>query len=47
MSLNRGISLLLKYNLFRIIMEKNPGHGLRKVIEPMFGTQKLEFKVEV
>ena len=47
MSLNRDISLLLKYNLVRIIMEKNPGHGLRKVIEPMFGTQRLEFKVEV
>ncbi len=47
MRLNRDISLLLKYNIVRIKMEKNPGHGLRKVIEPMFGTQRLEFKVEV
>lgn len=47
MSLNRDISLLSKYDLVRIVMEKNPGHGLRKIVEPTFGTQKLEFKVEV
>ena len=46
-SLNRDLELLSKYQLVRIFKEKNPGHGVHKIIEPTFGDQKPEFKAEI
>ncbi len=46
-SLDRDLKLLSKYHLVRVFKEKNPGHGVHKIIEPMFGDQKLEFKAEI
>lgn len=46
-SLNRDLELLSKYQLVRIFKEKNPGHGVHKIIEPMFGDQKLEFTAKI
>ena len=46
-SLNRDLELLSKYQLVRIFKEKNPGHGVHKIVEPTFGDQKLEFKAEI
>lgn len=46
-SLNRDLNLLSKYRLVRVFKEKNPGHGVHKIIQPVFGDQKLEFKAEI
>lgn len=46
-SLNRDLKLLAKYQLVRTYNEKNPGHGVHKVVEPLFGDQKIEFRAEV
>ena len=46
-SLNRDLNLLSKYQLIRIYKETNPGHGVRKVIEPMFQDQKIEIRAEI
>ncbi|MCP4351235.1 MAG: hypothetical protein GY795_37700 [Desulfobacterales bacterium] len=46
-SVNRDLKLLCKYQLVRIVDEKIAGHGIRKIIEPLFGEQVLEFKVEI
>ncbi len=46
-SLNNDLEILLKYQLVRIYKEPNPGHGIRKVIEPEFGKQKIEFIAEI
>ena len=46
-SLNRDLSLLSKYQLIRIYKEPNPGHGIHKVIEPMFRNQKIQFVAEI
>ena len=46
-SINRDLSLLAKYQLVRVYREKTPDQGIHKVIEPLFGDQKLEFRVEI
>jgi len=46
-SLDRDLKLLSKYHLVRVFKEKNPGHGVHKVIEPMFRNQKIQFMAEI
>jgi predicted transcriptional regulator len=46
-SMKRDLLLLSKYQLVRVYKEKNPDNGFHNVIEPTFGEQVLEFKVEV
>ena len=46
-SLSRDLNLLSKYQLIRIYKEPNPGHGVHKVIEPMFQNQKIEIRAEI
>jgi predicted transcriptional regulator len=46
-SINRDLTLLAKYQLVRVYREKTPDKGVRKVIELLFGDQKLEFRAEV
>ncbi|HIP71820.1 MAG TPA: ArsR family transcriptional regulator [Anaerolineae bacterium] len=46
-SLNNDLDILLKYQLVRVYKEPNPGHGVRKVIEPTYGRQKIEFIAEI
>jgi predicted transcriptional regulator len=46
-SLNNDLKILSKYQLVNIFKEANPGHGVQKVIEPTFGSEKIEFKAEI
>ena len=46
-SLNNHLKLLSRYQLVNIFKEKNPGHGLHKVIEVTFGNEKIEFRAEI
>jgi len=46
-SLNRDLHLLSKYQLIKIHKEPNPGHGIHKVIEPMFQDEKIEIRAEI
>jgi len=46
-SLNKDLELLLKYKLIDIQKEPNKGHGIRKVIKPLFPDEKIEFKAIV
>ncbi len=46
-SLNNDLKILSKYDLVRITMEKNPGHGINKVVESILGSEKIEFRVEI
>jgi predicted transcriptional regulator len=46
-SLNRDLRLLSKYQLIKIHKEPNPGHGIHKVIEPMFQDEKIEIRAEI
>lgn len=46
-SLNRDLELLLKYQLIDISKETNAGHGIRKVIRPLFPNESLEFRAVV
>jgi len=41
------LKILLKYQLINIFKKANPGHGVHKVIEPTFGSEKIEFKAEI
>ncbi len=43
-SLNNDLKILSRYQLVRISLESNPGHGMHKVIEATFGNEKIEFK---
>jgi predicted transcriptional regulator len=43
-SLNRDLLILSKYQLVNVYKEINPGHGIKKVIEPTFLNEQLEFK---
>ncbi|MFO1433998.1 MAG: transcriptional regulator [Candidatus Competibacteraceae bacterium] len=45
--INRDLRLLARYQLVRVYREKMPDQGICKVIEPLFGDQKLEFRAEV
>lgn len=46
-SLNNDLQLLSKYDLVRVSKETNPGHGMRKMVEPSFGNETLEFRVSI
>jgi len=46
-SLNNDLKILSKYQLVKIFREPNPGHGLHKVIEATFGSEKIEFKAVI
>jgi predicted transcriptional regulator len=46
-SLNNDLRLLVKYELVRTYNEPNPGHGIHKVVEPLFGNHKIEFRAEI
>jgi len=46
-SLNKDLELLSKYQLINISKESNAGHGIRKVIQPLYHNEQLEFKATV
>ena len=46
-SLNADLELLFKYQLIDILKEPNAGHGIRKVIKPLYANEQLEFKAIV
>eukprot|EP01022_Parablepharisma_sp_SALTPOND_P032112 TRINITY_DN8292_c0_g3_i1.p2 TRINITY_DN8292_c0_g3~~TRINITY_DN8292_c0_g3_i1.p2 ORF type:complete len:124 (+),score=21.06 TRINITY_DN8292_c0_g3_i1:492-863(+) len=46
-SLNKDISILSKYQLVNVYKEINPGHGLKKIIEPTFLDEQIEFRATV
>ena len=46
-SLNNDLNILSKYQLIKILREPNPGHGMHKVIESAFGSEKIEFKAVI
>jgi len=46
-SLNRDLELLSKYQLINILKESNAGHGIRKVIQPLYHDEELEFRAIV
>ncbi len=43
-SLNRDLELLSKYQLIDISKEPNAGHGIRKVIKPLYANGEIEFR---
>jgi predicted transcriptional regulator len=46
-SLNKDLELLYKVGLVDILKEPNTGHGIKKVIKPLYENEKLEFKAVV
>ncbi len=46
-SLNNDLQILSRYDLVKVFKETNPGHGMRKIIEPGFGNETLEFRVSI
>ena len=46
-SLNRDLELLSKYQLIDITKEPNSGHGIRKVIKPLYLNDNIEFKAVI
>ena len=46
-SLNKDLELLSKYQLINISKEPNSGHGIKKVIQPLYHNEQLEFKATV
>ena len=46
-SLNKDLEILLKYELVDISKEINSGHGIKKVVRPLYGNEALEFKAAV
>jgi len=43
-SLNKDLELLYKYHLIDIVKESNSGHGIKKVIIPLFKNEKIELR---
>ncbi len=43
-SLNQDLALLSKYQLIDIVKEPNAGHGIRKIIKPLYSDEQIEFK---
>jgi len=43
-SLNTDLELLSKYQLITVIKEVNSGHGLKKVIKPLYPNEQIEFR---
>jgi len=46
-SLNKDLEFLYKVGLVDILKESNAGHGIKKVIKPLYKNEKLEFKAIV
>jgi predicted transcriptional regulator len=46
-SLNKDLELLYKVGLVDILKEPNAGHGIKKIIKPLYKNEKLEFKAVV
>lgn len=46
-SLNRDLEILLKLELIDIQKIPNKGHGIKKVIKPLFFDEELEFRAKV
>ncbi len=46
-SLNKDLEYLYKYQLIDILKEPNAGHGIKKVIKPLFLDEDLEFRAVV
>jgi len=46
-SLNKDLEFLSKYQLINILKEPNAGHGIKKVIQPLYTNEQLEFKAIV
>ncbi len=46
-SLNKDLELLVKYELINITKEVNSGHGVKKVIRPLYINEDLEFRAAV
>ncbi len=46
-SLNKDLELLVKYELINISKEVNSGHGVKKVIRPLYADEELEFRAAV
>ena len=46
-SLNKDLELLAKYELINITKEVNSGHGVKKVIRPLYTNEELEFRAAV
>ncbi len=46
-SLNQDLALLSKYQLIDIVKEPNAGHGIRKIIKPLYSDEQIEFKAIV
>ena len=45
-SLNNDLKILSRYQLVKIYKQTNPGHGVHKIIEPMYNG-KIEFRAEI
>jgi len=43
-SLNQDLELLVKYQLIDISKERNAGHGIRKIIKPLYVDETIEFR---
>ena len=46
-SLNKDLELLLKYQLIDILKESNSGHGIRKIIKPLYLNEQIEFRATI
>jgi len=46
-SLNKDLELLSRYKLIDISKDVNSGHGIKKVIRPLYQNQSLEFRAIV
>ena len=46
-SLNKDLELLSKYQLINILKEPNAGHGIRKIIKPLYLNEQIEFRAIV
>lgn len=46
-SLNKDLELLSKYQLIDIQKEPNVGHGIRKIIKPLYTNEQIEFRATV
>ena len=46
-SLNQDLELLSKYQLIDILKEPNAGHGIRKIIKPLYSNEQIEFRATV
>ena len=46
-SLNKDLDILLKYQLIDVQKEPNSGHGIRKIIKPLYANEQIEFRAIV